>query len=300
MAGPSNEQFQAAKEDGFVYVERPPDPNKLLKQFEALHCELEMEYEVLSVEELFEDGEAEEKKNQKRLDQIEGKYWSDHAKNIIKNTDDGGKYIILKELLDYGLGRIKTCDTNMKIAKGFIIVETIDVCMINYKRLGYTPGDEVSSTEINLALVEATALLCVLSDKLEVRFKDYFPVPHDINSFIIILSDQRILPLYCKCDLSHFRSKEFDDALVAFLDCMSQLHDKMKIITPRPGKAKIPYEIENDKLKDPETGRLYTVRLLSTNTEQWSRAMGYLLRNLKAMVKWVAIHIHELEPFPDQ
>lgn len=258
---------------------------------------MELDYEILSVEELFEAGQSEKKKQQNtRLDEIEGTSWSSYAQNIIKHTEDGGMYTILTRLLKYGLGRAKTCDTNRKMSESFLIVRTSGMSMINYKRLGNTPDEIVGIKEINLALVEVTVLLCILSDKLEVKFKNYFPVPHDSKSFIIALSDQRILPLYGAGDFKCSKSKEFDDALVGVLDCVSQLIAATKNVTPNQNA---PHEIEDDKLKDSETDRLYTIRTQSSSSTHWSRAMTFLLHDMKWLVKWVILYVHKLEPFPN-
>ncbi|XP_014270729.2 beclin-1-like protein isoform X2 [Halyomorpha halys] len=308
MAGVPNKDLE---QDGFEMVVRDTDsinllrgfeviekePIELLENFEALGLELELDFEVLFIGDLFEDIQDKEKdKKDKRLDEIEGSCWSHYATNIINFSKNGGNYNILTQFLQYGLSRIKKIKTNQMLERSFIIVKDCTLVMINGKRFGYKPEEDLNWAEMNLALVEATALLCILSDRIKIKFKNFFPVPHNLKSFIIDLSDQRILPLYGEGKLSKFKNKELDDALVAFLDCVKQLNAGTKSITP---DQNMPHLIENDKLKDPVTDKLYSVKLQETkNIRHWSRAMMFLFFNLQWLLKWVTLYKTDLGPVP--
>ncbi len=49
----------------------------------------------------------------------------------------------------------------------------------------------------------------------------------------------------------------------------------------------LPYEMEKGKMKDPGTGNSYSVKMQFNSEEQWTKAMKYMLTNLKWGLAWV-------------
>ena len=49
----------------------------------------------------------------------------------------------------------------------------------------------------------------------------------------------------------------------------------------------LPYEMEKGKIRDPATGSTYSVKMQFNSEEQWTKAMKYMLTNLKWGLAWV-------------
>ncbi|KAJ3262916.1 autophagy protein 6 [Chytriomyces hyalinus] len=112
---------------------------------------------------------------------------------------------------------------------------------INGFRLGRLPNLPVEWNEINAALGQSLLLVDVLATKLGFIFKGYKLVPMGSFSRIEkIEGDKAAYELYGSNDFTVllFWNRRFDNALVAFLQCIQQLGD---FIQQRDSKLKLPY-----------------------------------------------------------
>ena len=73
-----------------------------------------------------------------------------------------------------------------------------------------------------------------------------------------------------------FDSK-FDLAMVAFLDCLNQFANEVQ----RHGAFSLPYEMDKGKIRDTNTGQWHSVKLQFNSEESWTKALRYMLTNLK-------------------
>ncbi|KAJ3054408.1 autophagy protein 6 [Rhizophlyctis rosea] len=142
---------------------------------------------------------------------------------------------------------------------------------INGFRMGRLPNQPVEWSEINAAMGQALLLLDTLGNKLNFTFKTYRVVP--MGSFSRIEKtegDKATYELYGSGDLKGmlFWNRRFDNALVAFLDCLKQLGDYAE-------QQDSKFRINKEKIGE------VSIKLQFNQDESWTRALKYTLINLK-------------------
>uniref|UniRef100_UPI00358F598F beclin-1 isoform X3 n=1 Tax=Myxine glutinosa TaxID=7769 RepID=UPI00358F598F len=94
---------------------------------------------------------------------------------------------------------------------------------INNFRLGRLPSVPVEWSEINAAWGQTVLLLHALANKMGLSFQRYHLIPFGNHSYLESLSDKsKELPLYGSGGFRFFWDSKFDQAMVAFLDCLQQ------------------------------------------------------------------------------
>ncbi|EGP87353.1 unnamed protein product [Zymoseptoria tritici ST99CH_1A5] len=167
---------------------------------------------------------------------------------------------------------------------------------INGLRLGRTPDQSVDWPEINAAWGQTLLLLTVVIEKLGLRLKGYELVPVGSTSKVVKVEysqaastndgkpKKTIFELYSSGDLPlglSFLHRNFDNAMVAFLDCLRQVGDHVERTTPGSGATglKMPYAIAKDKIGD------VSIKLGNFGQEeQWTKACKYTLTCCKFLL----------------
>ncbi|MFT7814714.1 beclin-1 isoform X1 [Arapaima gigas] len=142
---------------------------------------------------------------------------------------------------------------------------------INNFRLGRLPSVPVEWHEINAAWGQTVLLLHALANKMGLRFERYRLVPYGNHSYLESLSDKsklfltaKEMPLYCSGGLRFFWDNKFDHAMVAFLDCKGKIEDTGG------------------------SGGSYSIKTQFNSEEQWTKALKFMLTNLKWGLAWVS------------
>eukprot|EP01104_Vermistella_antarctica_P015717 TRINITY_DN5228_c0_g1_i1.p1 TRINITY_DN5228_c0_g1~~TRINITY_DN5228_c0_g1_i1.p1 ORF type:complete len:684 (+),score=123.88 TRINITY_DN5228_c0_g1_i1:299-2350(+) len=151
---------------------------------------------------------------------------------------------------------------------------------INSFRLGRLPSQPVDLQEINAAWGYLALLLHTLSEHLGFKFSTYRIVPNGSQSRIEKVDDNTSYDLFCSNDISFgqlFWYRSFDNGMVAYLTCVSELAK----FAESQGSVKIPYEMGDGKIGD------LSVRIRFNSDQAWTKAMKYLLTNLKWIVAWM-------------
>ncbi|KAI3416366.1 autophagy protein 6, variant 2 [Globodera pallida] len=158
-------------------------------------------------------------------------------------------------------------------------------------RLGRLRHDQVEWSEINAALGQMTFLLKVIAERLDFEFVSYELVPCGSTSAIRILpkngtttapiSTAEELPLYGSGGWRPFGQQALDKALVAFMDCVCQVEQRLKQYFPS-GTQLLPYRMLKDKIVDKDSQ--YLVKMQLNSEERWTKAMKCLLLNLKRVI----------------
>ncbi|XP_064598000.1 beclin-1-like [Liolophura sinensis] len=157
---------------------------------------------------------------------------------------------------------------------------------INNFRLGRLPSVPVDWNEINAAWGQTTLLLHSLARKMDLTFKRYRLVPNGNHSYLESLTDKsKELPLYGSGGFRFFWDTKFDQAMVAFLDCLQQFKEEVE--KGDTGFC-LPYKMEKGKIEDPGTGTSYSVKIQFNSEEQWTKALKFMLTNLKWGLAWVS------------
>lgn len=163
---------------------------------------------------------------------------------------------------------------------------------INYFRLGRLPGTPVEWEEINAGLGQVNLLLYCLARKVKLDFKRYRLVPFGSFSYIQVIEntgshkagDQ--LNMYRLKGYKYYFDwdSKFDQSMIAFLDCLNQFEEKIKSIDPQ---FSMPYKINGYKLEDKNSSS-YSIRCQFNSHEEWTKALKYMLTNLKWSLAWVS------------
>ncbi|KAH0143024.1 APG6-domain-containing protein, partial [Aureobasidium melanogenum] len=179
---------------------------------------------------------------------------------------------------------------------------------INGLRLGKLADHSVEWPEINAAWGLCVLLLTVVAEKLGYTFHGYRPLPIGSTSKIEKLeypaNDQSrsgkpkitTLDLFCNSDLPlglGFLHRGFDNAMVAFLECLRQLGEHVEQSPSYVGASalsrKLPYKINKDKIGD------NSIKLGTFNQEEaWTRACKYTLTCCKFLLAH-ASHVDDLK-----
>lgn len=155
--------------------------------------------------------------------------------------------------------------------------------MINGQRLGRLPDHPFDWSEINAAVGQALFLLNTLSKKCNFTFKNYKLIPCGSFSKIEkVDGDKSVFECFGSSDFTGmlFWNRRFDSGLVAFLNCIEQLGDYAERSDP---KFRLPYRINKDKIGD------VSIKMQYNQDELWTKAMKYLLINLKWLAGYVSI-----------
>ncbi|CAG2103548.1 unnamed protein product [Medioppia subpectinata] len=148
---------------------------------------------------------------------------------------------------------------------------------INNFRLGRLPTVPVEWGEINAAWV-----------------------PYGNHSFLESLEDRsRELPLYASGGIRYFWNNKFDNAMVAFLDCLTQFKQH---IQTQDSEFVLPYKMEKETIEETNIGAKYSIKIQFNTEEQWTKALKFMLTNLKWALAWVSAQFlnNQSVPRPQQ
>eukprot|EP00051_Salpingoeca_urceolata_P014670 m.187142 g.187142 ORF g.187142 m.187142 type:complete len:456 (+) comp18152_c0_seq6:146-1513(+) len=154
---------------------------------------------------------------------------------------------------------------------------------INNFRLGRLPSVPVDWSEINAAWGQTVLLLHTLAMKLGFKFQRYRLVPNGSQSYLEAEGEPgKDLPLHGSGGFKLFSDKKFDEAMVAFLDCVDQFKSHIESKEPH---FKLPYRVVHGKIGD-SNGEL-SIRIQFNQEETWTKALKFMLTNLKWCLAWV-------------
>jgi len=150
---------------------------------------------------------------------------------------------------------------------------------INGFRLGRLPTFNVEWDEVNAAWGQTALLLYSLANANSFVFQRYKIVPFGSQSY---LEGETRLPLFTNGGLRLFWDAKFDQGMVAFLDCLKQFLDSIE----KKGSFNFPYKIDKSKIGDQKG--FYSIKLHFNSEEQWTKALKFMLINLKWALTVVA------------
>lgn len=281
---PSDEEKAKTKHDLEEIKRREKEA---LEELEALEAEkAKMEDEIATL-----DAEAEE------LDEEEERFWRERNAFTAELTAFREERDSLQTQLAHDTKVLESLQRTNVYNDTFVIGHDGLFGTINGLRLGKLPDHPVEWAEINAAWGQVVLLLVVVSEKLGYKFKEYKLVPVGSTSKIVKydLKEQpagdskprgTILELFSSGNLSLglgglFHGK-FDEAMVAFLDCLRLVGEHVERTSSAsigaPG-LKMPYLIQKDKIGD------VSIRLGNFGQdEQWTKACKYTLTCCKFLL----------------
>ncbi|KAJ9589322.1 hypothetical protein L9F63_017481, partial [Diploptera punctata] len=231
---------------------------------------------------------AEQEAEQCRLDGEENRYWREYTRHRLDLlvTDDDSRSLECQ--LQYAKAQLDRLEKTNVFNATFHIWHSGHFGTINNFRLGRLPSAPVDWSEINAAWGQTALLLTALARKMNLTFQRYRLVPYGNHSYIEVLSEQRELPLFGSGGFRFLWDTKFDAAMVAFLDCLQQFKEEVEkgdsgfCLTISYGERNgNEEEIEGDLQK-------YSVIIQFNSEEQWTKALKFLLTNLKWGLAWVS------------
>lgn len=148
---------------------------------------------------------------------------------------------------------------------------------INKFRLGTLPEKIVSWEEINAAWGQACLLLDAIIKRCGIPQVQHRLLPR--GSFSCIQVGGQEYPLYCSHGglTSFFQKHHFDCAMSSFLECLKEVTRFLQ----RDPSMKLPFKIEGDKVAG------FSVQALFNQGERWTKALKYMLTDLKWIIAFV-------------
>uniref|UniRef100_A0A023GN71 Putative beclin-like protein n=1 Tax=Amblyomma triste TaxID=251400 RepID=A0A023GN71_AMBTT len=272
--------------------EEEGDLEELDAEFRRLEQE---EHELLVTVEKIEKERAEVESERKRLSEQlerlrsdEDRYWreySDLNRQLMQCADD---HASVERQLKYSENKLSQLHKTNVFNATFHIWHNGHFGTINNFRLGRLPNVPVEWSEINMAWGQTVLLLYALAQKMEMTFQRYRLVPFGNHSYLVCLEDRtRELPLYFAAGFKFLWDTKFDHAMVAFLDCLQQFKEQ---VSKMDSNFCLPYRIDKGKIEDSSTGQSCSIKIQFNSEEQWTKALKFMLTNLKWGLAWVSAH----------
>ncbi|XP_067685952.1 beclin-1-like [Haliotis asinina] len=227
-----------------------------------------------------------ERRNTEELEQQEAKYRKDYNEYKRQALELEDEQRSVDNQLRYAQAQLDKLKKTNVFNATFHIWHSGHFGTINNFRLGRLPSVPVDWNEINAAWGQTVLLLHSLARKMNLTFQRFRLVPYGNHSYLESLSDKsKELPLYGSGGFRFFWDTKFDQAMVAFLDCLQQFKEEVE--RGDTGFC-LPYRMENGKIEDSSTGNSYSIKIQFNSEEQWTKALKFMLTNLKWGLAWVS------------
>ncbi|CAI6331617.1 unnamed protein product [Periconia digitata] len=295
-----------------------------LEQYETEKTELDAQLAALEIE-------------SRQLDQDESDFWKrrNSFSSKLSSFQNERDALVTKHAHDQHL--LTQLQRRSVYNDTFNISHDSHFATINGLRLGRLPSPYVDWPEINAAWGQTCLLLATLAERLGFKFQNYELLPMGSTSVIVKMegksgttlgnsttTDARSvassaaatsssspaarpqrLELYSSGDFPinfGFLHRKFDNAMVAFLECLRQLGEFVEASgsSPTPssttsspaassgtGGMKLPYEIRKDRIHD------QSIKLALNKEEAWTKACKYTL----TCCKFLLAHANNVESY---
>lgn len=228
-----------------------------------------------------------QREREKRLKEEEQSYWesfNEYQRRVLQFQDEQRSVDYQLQYMTEQLDRLKK--TNV-LNSAFHIWHNGHFGTINGLRLGRLQTVPVEWSEINAALGQAALLLVTLARHAGATFVRYSIVPYGNQSFVNVLEGKKKKqhwPLYSSAGLRIFADSKFDLGLVAYLDCLNQL--KQHIEMNSGSQFALPYSIAKDRIGNGK--EFYSVKTQFNTLEGWTKALKFVLTNLRWALTWIS------------
>ncbi|KAL1130119.1 hypothetical protein AAG570_013058 [Ranatra chinensis] len=227
----------------------------------------------------------EQEKEKERLGREEESYRREYSKHKNEYIFIEDEHKSLECQLAYAKAQLDKLEKTNVFNATFHIWHSGHFGTINNFRLGRLPSAPVDWSEINAAWGQTALLLTALATKMNLTFDNFRLVPYGNHSYIEVLSERKELPLYGSGGMRFLWDTKFDAAMVAFLECLQQFKEEVE---KEDSDFCLPYRIDKGKLEDSASGNSYSVKIQFNSEEQWTKALKFLLTNLKWGLAWVS------------
>ena len=244
------------------------------------------------------------------MDSLEDRYWVDLNDHFLRSRALGEEREAILHRIEVASHRLEVLKRTNVYNDAFRIWHDGSFGTINGFRLGKTSSQSAAAAaasssaspsapansewdELNAAWGQTVLLLHTMASACEehhgFRFSKY--KLHPMGSYPSISHGKHTFELFGP--VTQFLHANYDKGMVAFLACVQELATFAKHydVNRRGYAAKgsssssmplfeLPYNIEGDKVCG------HTVRLRFNSNEKWTKALKYMLANLKVMLVW--------------
>ncbi|KAH0451295.1 hypothetical protein IEQ34_018594 [Dendrobium chrysotoxum] len=265
----------------------------ILNDADFLNEKAKIEEEERRLQAAVEDTErqfAEVKAQKKELEsksklfkELEERYWHEYNNfqfQLASHQEEGDAVLAKIEVFQAHLELLKR--TNV-LTDAFPIWHDGEFGTINNFRLGRLPMTPVEWDEINAAWGQACLLLHTMAQHFRSKFQYVIKIIPMGSYPRIVDGNNNTYELFGPVNL--FWSTRYDKAMTLFLTCLKDFADFANAMDQEknvpPDKCfKLPYKIENDKVET------YTITQSFNKQENWTKALRYMLCNLKWVLYW--------------
>ncbi|CAI9179349.1 unnamed protein product [Rangifer tarandus platyrhynchus] len=224
------------------------------------------------------------------LEQQEKQYWKDYSKLKWQQLELHEELSSVEMRLQYTQIQWNKLEKTNVFNAAFEIWHDGPLTIINNFRLGRIPTVPVCWSEISAAWGQTALLLLSLANTIGLDFQRYRLIPCGNHSYLRSLTDDYAeLPLYSGGKQNVFLHNKFDQAMMAFLDCMQQFKEAAE--KDESGLC-LPYKIHVKKglMEDPgSSSGFYPIRTHLNTEEDWTKALKLMLINFKCSLTWVSL-----------
>ncbi|XP_055276236.1 beclin-2-like [Moschus berezovskii] len=226
----------------------------------------------------------------KMLEQQENQYWKDYSKLKWQQLELHEELSSVEMRLQYAQIQWNQLEKTDVFNATFKIWQDGPLTIINNFRLGRLPTVPVCWSEINAAWGQTALLLLALANTIGLEFQRYRLIPCGNHSYLrSLIDDCAKLPLFSSGKQNVFLHNKFDQAMMAFLDCMQQFKEAAE--RGELGLC-LPYKIDVKKglMEDPgSSSGFYSIRTHLNTEEDWTKALKLMLINFKCSLTWVSL-----------
>lgn len=225
----------------------------------------------------------------KELHQQEHQHWMEYFTFKTKQLELMDQLGSVESQLKYARRQLRLLKETNIFNATFTISDEGPLGMINNFRLGCLPSIRVGWDEINAAWGQTALLLFSLSKKAGLQFQRYQLVPCGDHSYLESLTGDGVLLLFSDGSHSVVLNNKFDCGMKAFLDCLEQFVEEAE---KKEGCLCLPYRIhaKEGMMEDAWGSReCYSIRTHLNTEEEWTRALKFMLTNLKLILDWASL-----------
>lgn len=272
-----------------------PDTDVTALENELKNLQLEEERLIKELAEVEAEQEAAQKVLEKheeeraRLEDEEERYWREYCTHKSQLTAMEDENRSLKSQLSYTQNQLERLKKTNVFNTTFHIWHSGHFGTINNLRLGRLPTAPVSWQEINAAWGQTVLLLASLARKIGLKFSKYRLVPFGNHSYIEqVVGENRELPLYGSGGFRFLWDTKFDAGMTAFLECVAEFQQHVETQGGQAARFCLPYRINKHCIEDPTSSNSLSIKMQFNSEEQWTKALKFLLTNLKWGLTWVS------------
>ncbi|GLI61251.1 hypothetical protein VaNZ11_003559 [Volvox africanus] len=222
------------------------------------------------------------------LDSLEERYWNDvndFELLLRAHTDERGA---LLAKIDRTGQRLQLLKNTSVLYDAFKIWHDGPFGTISGFRLGRTPEVPVEWDEINAAWGQAVLLLHTMAQMCKVQFSSHRLLP--MGSHPRVADKRATYDLFGP--VSKLWSANYDRAMVAYLACLREFGEharKKDLQDGKPTQFNFPFAIDGDKVNN------HTVKLTLNKDVRWTKALKFMLANLKIALQWCVKQDQKIE-----